>query len=311
MTAGTMTSMKLGDTIRLSGNLEGVKTVKLGFMVKGRISDIPLKEGQRVGKGQVVAQMDPVNYRIAKDIADASVAQVRDEYTRIDAMHKKGSVAEADYVKVKNGLAEAEATRRLHLQNLKETTVYSPISGVLIKKIFEEGEIVDAGIPVVVVSDISRINVNAFVPEDELHSLRIGQEVAVRVDAVDETVSGEITEIGALADGLSRSFPVKIKVPNEAMKLRPGMIADVRVASGQSADVRMLPAAAVQKDGQGVTFVYVVDVRSSQAFKRRVITGHVSGSMIEITGGVAPEEQVVTGGWQKLVDGMNVKVENI
>lgn len=157
------------DEISLSGNIEGFKTVRLGFLVAGKIDQIAFNEGDKVPKGHMIASLDPSSYNIAKEMADIQVNQVQDEYNRLKIMHDNNSLSESDFSKITFGLQQAKAQQKLHTKNLADTRLYSPIEGILLKKLAETGEITGVGLPLFVISDIRKIKVSAFIPENELH----------------------------------------------------------------------------------------------------------------------------------------------
>jgi len=216
--------------ISVSGNIEGNKTVRLGFMVAGKIDRINVNEGQNVGQGQLIATLDPSNYSIAKEITDVQVNQASDEHNRLKLMHDRNSLSESNFKKIDFTLQGAKAQQKLQGKNLSDTCLYSPISGILLRKLAEPGEIVSTGTPVLVVSDINRVKVNAYIPENQLSQIRIRQEAQVLVGALGETFTGKVTEVGGSADVTTRAFTVKIEVPNPKHNIRPGMIAEVQLA---------------------------------------------------------------------------------
>ena len=140
--------------ITLSGNIEGYKTVRLGFMVAGKINFIAAEEGEHVARGSLLSGIDPESYAIAKELADIQVEQAEDEYNRLKLMHDNKSLSESDFAKIGFGLKQARAQQKLHNKNLADTRLYSPIDGVMIKKLAEVGEITGVGIPLFIVSDI-------------------------------------------------------------------------------------------------------------------------------------------------------------
>jgi RND family efflux transporter MFP subunit len=292
-----------GNNISLSGNIEGYKTVRLGFMVAGKIDFIAANEGQLISKGELLSSLDPVSYAIAKELADIQVNQVEDEFNRLKLMHDNNSLSESDFAKINYGLQQAKAQQKLHTKNLSDTKLYSPVEGVLLKKLGEVGEITGVGIPLFVVSDIRKIKVNTYIPENELHNIKIGQKAQVLISALSETYEGKITEVGSAADPASRSFSVKIEIDNPKMKIRPGMIAEVTIASENIKEVLSIPVEAIQHDFNDQSFVYVVDNKLNKAFRRNVNLGQLFNDKIEITSGLNENEIVVTGGQQKLVDG--------
>lgn len=295
--------------ISLSGNIEGNRTVRLGFLVAGKIDFIAAEEGQMVQQGQLLASIDPASYSIAKEIADAQVTQVQDEYNRLKVMHDRNSISESDFTKISCGLQQALAQQKLHTKNLADTKLYAPFNGVLLKKLAEVGEITGVGIPLFVVSDIRRIKVTAFIPEDELYSIKLGQDAEVTVSSLPGTCHGKVTEVGSAADPASRAFTVKIEIDNPKLLIRPGMIAEVSLGSGVGKNILTIPMEAIQHDPANLSYVYVADSIKHKAFRRNVSLGQIMGSQIEITSGLAENEIIVTGGQQRLVDGANINYE--
>jgi RND family efflux transporter MFP subunit len=298
--------IKSGKEISLSGNIEGNKTVRLGFLVAGKIDFIAANEGQLISKGQLLSSLDPVSYGIAKELADIQVNQVQDEYDRLKLMHDNNSLSESDFAKISYGLQQARAQQKLHTKNLADTKLYSPISGVLLKKLCEVGEITGVGIPLFVVSDIRKVKVSAFIPENELHNIKLGQDARVIVSSLNDTFNGRIIEVGSAADAASRAFSVKIEVENPKLFMRPGMIAEVTIVTGQDNELMVIPVETVLHDFNNQSFVYVVDESTGKAFKRSVSLGKVMDDKIEVISGLKETDLIVSGGQQKLVDGSPV-----
>jgi len=303
-----VTKSSYAKEIPLSGNIEGNKTVRLGFLVAGKVDFIAVNEGQFISKGELLSSIDPTNYEIAKELADIQVNQVQDEYDRLKQMHDNKSLSESDFAKISYGLQQAKAQQKLHTKNLADTKLYSPIEGVLLKKLCEVGEITGAGIPLFVVSDIRKIKVSAYIPENELHNIKLGQEARILITALNETFNGRIIEVGSAADAASRAFSVKIEVENPKKLILPGMIAEVKIITGQESKLLEIPVVAVLHDFNNQSFVYVVDGSNGKAFKRNVSLGQVLNDKIEVISGVSENDSVVSGGQQKLVDGSPVKI---
>lgn len=293
----------IADDISLSGNIEGNKTIKLGFIVAGRINYMAREEGQAVYRGELLSSLDPTSYSIAKELADIQLSQVEDEYNRLKLMHDNNSLSESDFVKITSGLEQAKAQQKLQEKNLKETKIYSPVNGVLLKRLAEPGEITGVGMPVLVVSEINKVKVNAFVPENELHKIKIGQDVQIRVSSLDTSYHGRIIEVGSAADPVSRSFPVKIEVENSGLLLRPGMIAEVYAVSPEKRSILLMPAEAILHDFDNQSFVFIVDTVKNIVFRRNVSPGKIYKNKVEIVSGLGEGDLIVTGGQHKLVDG--------
>jgi membrane fusion protein, multidrug efflux system len=294
--------------ISISGNIEGDKTVHLGFMVAGKISYIAANEGQKINKGQLVSSLEPTNYAISKEITDAQLGQVQDEYERLKIMHERQSISDSDFSKISRSLEQAKAQQKLQVKNLSDTKLYSPISGVLLKKNAEVGEITATGTQLFVISDISTVKANAYIPESELQNIKIGQESTVLVSSLNETFKGKITEVGSSADPSSRAYTVKITIPNPKLLIRPGMIAEVEIKTGKKINAMAIPTEAVLRNINNENVVYVVDKAKNKAFERKVSLGQLTDNYIEILSGLSAGEIIVTAGQNKLTDGADITV---
>ncbi|MCX6335432.1 MAG: efflux RND transporter periplasmic adaptor subunit [Bacteroidia bacterium] len=300
---GSVSKISSSDEISLSGNIEGSKTVRLGFMVAGKINFIALYEGQTVSKGQMISSLDPGSYIIAREMADIQVNQVQDEYNRLKAMYDNKSLSESDFSKITYGLQLAKAQQKLHTRNLADTKLYSPIEGVMLKKLAEVGEITGVGLPLFVISDIRKIKVSAFIPESELHKIKTGQKAEVQISSLSDKYNGKITEVGSAADAASRAFSVKIEIDNPQLVIRPGMIAEVKIIPEKINEVLAIPVGSVLHDYNNQSFVFVVDTAKNKVSRRNVIPGKLINDKIEIISGLIEKEIIVTGGNQKLAEG--------
>ena len=117
-----------------------------------------------------------------------------------------------------------------------------------------------------------------------------------------DTMTGRIIEVGSVSEPTTRLLTLN-QVKNPDLKIRPGMTADVKSASGQQPDIIAVPAEAVLRDLDNSSGIFVVDEKKSQAFKRKVSLGRMTGNNIEITSGIRPDEIIVVGGQHKLNDG--------
>ncbi|SHM95257.1 efflux RND transporter periplasmic adaptor subunit [Chitinophaga sp. CF418] len=294
--------------VSVSGNIEGNTTVKLGFMVGGKINYISNNEGDNISKGQLIASLDPTSYSIAKGLADVQVSTATDEFNRLKILHERGSLSESDFSKIGFNLQQAKLQQQLQQKNLSDTRLYSPVSGVLLKRQAEVGEIVSVGLPLFIVSDIRTVKVLAYVPEGELHEIKIGQTANINISSLDRTFTGKVMEVGSAADATSRAFTIKIAIENPGLIIRPGMIAEARIATNSNKQVILLPAESIQQDVANQSFVFVVDRSQNKAFRRRVSLGSMVNNKIEIVSGLSENELVVTGGQKRLSDGSRITI---
>lgn len=296
-------------SVSVSGTIEGSKTVKLGFMIGGKINYIAGEEGAVLAAGQLLASLDPENYGIAKDIADANLDQTQDEYNRLEQMHERNSISTSDFSKIANALKVSKAQQRLQAKNLSDTKLYSPITGVLLKRGAEAGEIIGAGLPLFAVSNIRTVKVCASVPESDLHGLKLNGMARVLVSSINQVSTGNIVEIGSVADPASRTFTVKIELNNPKLLIRPGMTAEADIFTDSVAKAIIISAETVLHEIDNSSYVFVADLARKQAFKRDIAPGRINGNDIEVISGLQEGDLVVTGGQQKLNNGSSIEVK--
>jgi RND family efflux transporter MFP subunit len=143
----------------------------------------------------------------------------------------------------------------------------------------------------------------AFVPEGELHEMKIGQNANVIISSLDKTFKGKVTEVGSSAEATSRAFTIKIEIDNPGLLIRPGMIAEARIATNIKKQVILIPTECIQQDLSNQSFVFVVDKAQNKVFKRRVSLGNIIDNKIAVASGLNENELIVTGGQKNLTDG--------
>jgi RND family efflux transporter MFP subunit len=203
-------------------------------------------------------------------------------------------------------LDQAKAMSDLAHSSLDDSRIYAPLSGVVVKKLAESGELAATGYPVMVLGELSKIEVEIGVADEYINQLRIGQTAKVYVYGLKRGFSGVITEIGAMADEKTRTFPVKLTVNNPYKQLKPGMIAKVTVPLNSTSAI-LVPVDSIvnMSDGSGV-FVYVP--KSGTVVRRKIVTGDLVKEKIEILQGLHQGEQIVVSGQFKLKNHDRVRV---
>ena len=293
---------------------------RVGANLSGRITRLSKGVGDLVKVGQPLATIDSPDLGRAKAdyIAAASAAKVtRETADREKALFDRNIAAERDW-----RAAEAEATRaraekeaaelRLHTLGVSDgqlgklradqhyasaVGVASPLAGVVVERPVSLGQMVQPQDTMFVVMDLRTVWVQVDVYERNLNQLAVGQKVAASVEAwAGRTFDGTIQSIGAVLDRRSRTIKVRVVLANADGALKPGMFAKVLLAgsTGEAREGIYVPAAAVQRDGEGsIAFVPVGDT----SFQLRELEiGARSGDWIEVTRGLAPGERVVTTG---------------
>lgn len=269
--------------------------------------------------------------------AKAAFEQADDEYRRMKVLYDRKSLAPNDFHKIEAQwkvareryseaqegarrqdvvaaeakARQAEANARLNEKRVADTRLLAPINGVVARRLNDPGEVVAAGMPVLSVMNLHPVRVRAGVPELEIAQIRPGQRALVHVPSLrgSEGFEGRVELVGYAAEAPSRTFAVRLLVPNPKLVLRAGMIAEAEIEAEGRHRALTVPSEAVVKDAQGAMLVWVYYDGKSRVFARRVQTGRATGSEVEITTGIAATDQIVVAGQHKLRDGALVHLE--
>ena len=195
------------------------------------------------------------------------------------------------------GLAAAQV-------QLSYATITAPFSGVVVKRHVDPGDMASPGMPLVTLVDPSSFRLEVTVPESHIKSVHLGETVAVTIDALGKRVEGKVYEIVPSADPTSRTFIVKIRLP-QVKGLMAGMFGRATFSTGKSKGI-FVPESAIWREGS-LEGVFVVE--GDTAFKRIITTGRKIGNWVEVLTGLDDGELVIINGTEKLKDGVKVRIK--
>lgn len=298
---------QLNNTLDYSGNILPYKTIKLGFMVAGKIEKVNVLNGQYVAKGQLIAALDPTDYQYAADAAGAQFSDAKKELGRLKNMYDKGSLTQSDYDKITSLYQEADANYSYKKRQLNETKLYAPHSGYIVTEGIEPGEVIPRGMPLfgIVYTDI--VYAEASIPEQEISLIKENMEIEIYTPSLKISYPGIIEQIEAVADPLARAFPVKARVENPDKLLKPGMICYLKIPLAVKTDLIKIPSEAIITDANGHTYVYMVG-ENEKVNKVKVNCGRATGSEVKILHGLNANDIIVIEGQQKLYQGASIKI---
>jgi RND family efflux transporter MFP subunit len=266
-----------------------------------RIETIYVEIGDRVSKGQKLVQMDAANLKQLKLQLD----NLRTEFNRVDELYKVGGVSKSEWEASKMTLDVRETS---YMNMLENTALLSPISGVVTARNYDNGDMYGGASPVLTVEQIVPVKLIINVSEVYFTQVKKGQKVDIKVDVYeDDAFEGIVNLVYPTINPATRTFPVEVQVANRDMKVRPGMFARVTLNFGTIRHV-VVPDLAVEKQsGSGERFVFVY--KNGKAYRSVVELGRRMGDEYELVSGVENDSQVVVAGQSRLLDGMEVDVE--
>ncbi len=265
-----------------------------------RVDRILFDVGDKVSEGDIVATLDPTLY----DQQMISVNNLRADYERLKPVYEAGGIS-------RQTLDAAETAYNLQSEvaaNIKKNIeLKSPITGVVTARNLEAGDLFNNQ-AILHVAQIDKLKVMANISEQHFPSVKVGMPVELRLDIYpDEVFNGSVSLIYPKLNAESRTFTVEVTVPNDAMKLRPGMYGHTTFKMGHKAGI-MVPDVAVQKQfGSAEYFVYVD--RGGVAERRRVVRGRQVGDMVDVLSGVGVGEVVLVTAFSRLEDGVKINLK--
>ena len=266
----------------------------------GRLKQLLVKVGDRVGAGQAVARME------ATQAAQAQIqlADAKTNFARMDELYKVGGVSKAQWEQAKSAVDQA----KLAYGNAAENTVLrSPISGFVTAKNYDNGDMTSPQLPVVVIQQIAPVKAVIGVSEQYYSYLKKGAAATLSVDALGkETFSGVVTNIFPTLDPVTHTVSTEIEVANKDLKLRPGMYARVHLDFGTKEVLTVPDKAIVRQAGSGARYVYVFS--GGKAVYRAVELGQQQGDLYEVVSGLNAGDQVIISAPSNLKNGLSVKL---
>ena len=316
----------ISTSITATGTIEPVTSVTVGTQVSGIVSRLYVDYNSEVKKGQVIAELDKTNLISELNTARANLASAQStlsyettNFQRYQTLYDKGLVSADDYENARLSFEKAKqqtATSRENVKkaetNLGYATITSPIDGVVLSKSVEEGQTVAASFNTpelfTIAQDLTDMRVIADIDEADIGGVKEGQRVSFTVDAFpDDRFEGMVTQVRQQATTESNvvTYEVVISAPNNDLKLKPGLTANVTIFTLEKNDVlavpskalRFMPNEALLKEGQKIEDVEArtkVWTMEGNTFKAHAVeTGTTNGLMTEILSGIGEGTDVL------------------
>lgn len=317
----------ISTSITATGTIEPVTEVEVGTQVSGIIDRIYVDYNSEVHKGQVIAELDKTNLlsELASaqsnlSNAQASLTYQTANYKRYKALYDKGLVSANDYENAELSYSQAVQQVKVQQQNVQKAqtnlgyaTITSPIDGIVLSKEVEEGQTVASAMTTptlfIIAQDLTDMRVIADIDEADIGGVKEGQRVSFTVDAFpDDVFEGKVTQVRQEATTESNvvTYEVVISAPNDNLKLKPGLTANITIYTLEkngvlavpSRALRFTPNEALLQDGETVADIEApakVWTKEGNTFKaHKVETGTTNGIYTEILSGITAGTEVLT-----------------
>jgi RND family efflux transporter MFP subunit len=301
----------------------------ISFRVAGTVQKLKVKVGDKVRAGQLLAELDPMDYQLQVEQAKAALAQAKAQsrnaeaaYQRAMQLYENRNISKSDLDAARAAAESANAAvrsmeKQLELANRQYsyTKLIAPTQGAIAAVNCEINENVKIAQSIVSLTSNSQIEVELSVPEILITQITEGHKVTVSFDAIQgKEFEAIITEVGVSITGQAASYPVTVKLQGSTQEIRPGMAAMVSInfESSEKQERYIVASSAVMEDRQG-RYVYIVEPSDSEnglgiIHRKKVEVGQITGEGLEILKGLKDGDRVVTAGVSRISDGQKVKI---
>jgi len=308
-------------TRNLPGTVQAAQQVELSFRVGGPLIEFPVNEGQKVAKGQLLARIDPRDYRIAQNKAKAEYVNAQADFDRYQKLYEKEAVplSDLDLRRSKRDITNAQLEDAK--ANLNDTYLRAPFSGEIGDKHVENRQDVRAKQPVLSLHDVSGFEIVMDVPEAGralFNPQSVNRAVATFEFAPGREFPVSLKEFSASADARTGTYRATVTLEKpKGVNIQPGMTATITVAGDiieqkkpaqEASSQFVIPAAAVFAGDDGKQYVWVVDQNDMTLGQRLVEVGEVTGTgSIRVSSGLSAGEMIATAGVTQLREGMKIR----
>lgn len=319
---------RISEKLLYTGLIEAWNKINITPDVGGKIAEIYVEEGDRVQKGQVLAELDTRAIRLQLEQAKAgfAVAQAnfRDAQRNIERMERlksENAISEQQYEQVKLAydaadaqLQQARAALNLANHNLDVSIMKAPFSGVVASKNAEVGDVINPlmggfspSSGVLTLMDFSRVKIEIEVSSQNIARIKKGMTALLRVDAFPErTFLGKVSVVNLTADPMTRKFSVQITADNRELLLRPNIFGELTLEVNSHEDALVVPQIAVLEN----RYVFVAQ-DDNTVVRHDVSLGLQNTDMVEVVSGIEEGDRVVVEGNYGLEEGSKIEVKEV
>ena len=311
-------------TVEYPGEISAVRSVELGFEVSGKIVELPISDGLAVKKGALLGKLDDTDYVAARDAAEANRKAAQSAYTRAKNIFDQGAGSQAEVDARQRDIDIAKQDLKQAQKAMNETLLKAPFAGKVANKIADNFQNVKAKQPILLLEDISSLELDVDIPEQDFVRMKPGltlkQRTArgkpeIRVSTIaGRSFAARLKSFKTSADPVTRTYEATFAFDNPSdVNLLPGMTAKVvlhipgDVAEGSTAGGMQIPAAAAVVDTDGNAYVWRYDADSSQVTRVTVTLGDMSVGSVRVLSGLKSGDRIAVSGAAHLQEGMKVR----
>jgi len=311
ITTLALNQSKFQHFVEMSGSVKSLKNVTVSAENAGNINSIAVKEGNEVSKGQLLLSMDTELYQRGLEQLETEYSLAKTMFEKQENLWKQNIGTEVQYLQAKNrkeGLENQIANIKTQIAKSK---VRAPFAGTIEEVLVKEGEMATMGKPLVRLVNHEGMYVKADLSEAHIGKFKKGDKLIISFPSVGQDIESTISSVGQVIDENNRTFSIEATLPGTPFKIKPNLIAILKIKDFEVSDAVVVPSKLIQKDNTGeFVFITTSDSTESVAKKVQISRGITYKNQTMITEGLSGNELLVNEGFRDVTDGSKVKVVN-
>jgi membrane fusion protein (multidrug efflux system) len=296
--------------VDIQGSVQSNNVFYTSSEAGGRLLGFTLKEGDRVTKGQLIGRVDMegVDNQIAE--IETALELAKTTFERQKRLWEQNIGSEMQYLQAKNQKERLEKSIQTVRFQLTKSKIYATATGEITRTMVKSGDVISPGMPLIEVLNLSRVQVQAEVPENYLGSVKKGQMVKIKFPALEKETTAKITLIGQQVNPSNRTFKVEIDLPNTG-NLKPNLLATVSLKDFEVKNAVVITSELIQQEVSGKSYVFVQDENEKGAIAKKIYVTIAEAAQGEtyISEGLTGDETFIIKGARDLKDGELIEVK--
>lgn len=297
--------------LELQASVQTEQNIVLNAEYAGMLTQVYVKEGQRVSKGQQLAKIEDggLSQQLAQLKIQADLAKTTFERQKKLWDQKIGS--EIQYLQAKSNYEGQEKAVANMQEQLSKTVIKAPFNGTIDNIITDQGTIVSPGVQIMRIVNLGDMYLEAEVPEAYVGNIKEGTEAKINIPVLNEEVTTKVVQASDFISPNNRSFRVKISIPNKEGKIKPNLTAKVKINDYTNEKVVQVPVNILSENAEGEQYVYRAVQKGEDLVAERAIvtTGRTQDGKIEILSGINAGDKILLEGARSVKDGQRISIK--
>ncbi len=298
--------------LELQGNVTTKQNLVLTPEMSGILTQVLVKEGQKVSKGQLLATIDDGGLAQQRAQLKIQTDLAKTTFERQKRLWDKKIGSEIQFLQTKSNYQSQQEVLNQVNRQLAKTRITAPFSGIIDDVITEQGNVVAAGqSPIIRLVNLNDMYIEVDVPERYLTQISKGSKVKVEFPVLNKKIDTKIRQTGSFINPANRTFKVEIGLPKTNTNIKPNLTAKLKINDYSNTTALLIPQSIISENASGEQYIYILKNKANgKATAKQIIikTGKTQGDVIEVISGLNNSDEIIQEGARSVKDGQEVKI---